>query len=55
MDLAFGKTYTSMESETVYKCLRCEKMDDDDDKMREHIEENHAKDKVLKCNLYDHE
>ena len=44
-----------MESETIYKCLRCKKMDDDDDKMREHIEKNHAKDKELKCNMFDHE
>ena len=49
------KTCTTMESETVYKCLRCEKTDDDEDKMREHIEENHAEDKALKCNFCDHE
>ena len=55
LDLAFGKTYTTMESEIVYKCLRCEKTDDDEDKMRDHIEENHAEDKVLKCNFCDQE
>ena len=49
------KTCTTMESETVYKCLRCEKTDDDDDKMREHIQKNHAEDKALKCNFCDHE
>ena len=49
------KTCTTMESETVYKCLRCDKTDDDDEKMRKHIEENHALDKVSKCNFCDHE
>lgn len=49
------KTCTTMESESVYKCLRCDKTDDDDEKMREHIEENHAQDKALKCNFCDHE
>ena len=43
-----------MESDTVYKCLRCDKTDDDDDKMRKHIEENDAQDKALKCNFCDH-
>ena len=49
------KTCTTMESDTVVKCLRCDKTDEDIEKMREHIEENHALDKASKCNFCEFE
>ena len=49
------ETRTTMESEDLFKCLRCERTDDDRDKMREHIEAKHKKDKASKCNYCGYE
>ena len=49
------KTFETDESETVFKCLRCDATDDDADLMREHIDKMHRKDKASKCNLCDYE
>ena len=49
------KTRTTMESESVFKCLRCDKTDDDSDRMREHIAQKHTLDKASKCNFCEHE
>ena len=55
LDLIYGKPLKTDESETVFKCLRCDVTDDDSDQMREHIDKLHGKDKASKCNLCDYE
>ena len=34
-------TYTSFESDSVFKCLRCDKEDEDCENMKSHIQEKH--------------
>ena len=48
------ETRTTMECEDLFKCLKCDRTDDDRDKMREHIEAKHLLDKYSKCNFCDH-
>ena len=49
------ETRTTMECEDLFKCLKCDRTDDDSDKMREHIEAKHKLDKASKCNFCDYE
>ena len=44
-------TFSTDETDYNYKCLKCENTDDDDDNMRQHIQDNHKLNIVTKCNL----
>ena len=48
------KTCTTMESESVFKCLKCDKIDDDAEELKKHIQEKHEMDKASKCNFCGH-
>ena len=49
-------TSMSMEScDAVYKCLKCEKVDDDFDRMKEHIISDHEDNIKSKCNFCSYE
>ena len=49
------KTRTTMESDSVYKCLKCDKIYDDSDEMKKHIQEKHEHEKTSPCNFCDYE
>ena len=44
-------TFSTEETDYNYKCLKCEKSDEDDDNMRQHIQDNHKFNIVTKCKL----
>ena len=48
-------TYTSDESDTVFKCLKCDMEDDDKENMKKHIEERHKHEITSKCNFCTYE
>ena len=48
-------TYTGDESDTVFKCLKCDEEDDDKENMKKHIQEKHAAEKTSKCNFCTYE
>ena len=48
------KTFETDQSDTVFKCLNCDKTSDDDDHMREHINEKHKLEKTSPCNFCDY-
>ena len=55
LDLIFGKHAQPWKVRECFKCLRCDKTDDDSDRMREHIAQKHTLDKASKCNFCGHE
>ena len=48
-------TYTGDESDTVFKCLKCDMEDDDKENMKKHIEEQHKHEITSKCNFCTYE
>ena len=48
-------TFETDESDSVYQCLKCEFTNDDSDRMRKHIDDEHKMEKASKCNLCGHQ